>query len=97
MNIFKTFEIFLREPLSVLRERIIQIVHVQSKLFAPTEVSVDLLDKKTQVTVVNSEKMYGLLQTVMYKQRKKEELERGISLKNHGSSNQLFLSQRIEN
>lgn len=74
MNIFKTFEIFLREPLSILRERFIQIVSVQSGMSTqPSGVNVDLLDKKAQITVVNSDKMYNLLSTAMHKQRRKAE------------------------
>lgn len=69
MNVFKTFEIFLREPLSILRERIIQIVNLNSNLVTQASVNVDLLDKKTQITVVNSEKMYNLLKTVAHKQK----------------------------
>ena len=68
MNIFKTFEIFLREPSSVLKERIIQIVNVNSPAVSQAIVNVDMLDKKTQITVVNSEKMYNLLKTVIHKQ-----------------------------
>ena len=70
MNIFKTFEIFLREPLSILRERIIQIVSINTDLVTQASVSVDMLDKKTQITIVNSEKMYKLCKTVLYKQEK---------------------------
>jgi hypothetical protein len=74
MNIFKSFEIFLREPLSILRARFIQIVSVQSGATnQPCSVNAEFLDKKTQITVVNSEKVYNLLQTAMYKQRKREE------------------------
>lgn len=68
MNIFKTFEIFLREPLSILKERFIQIAQVNSALAAQSGISVEMLDKKTQITVINSDKMYNLLQTVMRKQ-----------------------------
>lgn len=71
MNIFKTFEIFLREPLSLLKERFIQIVNVNTNSASPSGVDVDILDKHTQITVVNSEKMYNLLQTVLYKQKEK--------------------------
>jgi len=87
MNIFKTFEIFLREPLSILRNRLIQIVSVQSGGHSPQySVNAEFLDKKTQITVVNSEKVYHLLQTVMYKQRIKEEKEQiklGMLLAQH--------------
>lgn len=72
MNIFKTFEMFLREPLSILKERIIQIVNINSNLVTQSSVNVEMLDRKTQITVVNSGKMYNLFQTVLYKQKVKE-------------------------
>jgi len=71
MNIFKTFEIFLREPLSILKERFIQIVNINSNLVTQASVDVDFLDSKTQITVINSEKMYNLLKTVQHKQKEK--------------------------
>ncbi len=71
MNIFKTFEIFLREPLSILKERFIQIVNVNSTLVTKASVDVDFLDNKTQITVINSEKMYNLLKTVQYRKKEK--------------------------
>lgn len=69
MNIFKSFELFLREPLSILKNRIIQIVNVNSSLVSNSSVSADLLGRKAQITVVNSDKMYNLLQTVLYKKK----------------------------
>lgn len=69
MNIFKSFEIFLREPLSILKDRIIQIVNVNSSYATQSSLTVDMLDKKAQITVVNSDKMYNLLQTVLHKQK----------------------------
>jgi len=72
MNIFKSFEIFLREPLSILRARFVQLVSVNSSSISQSSISVDMLDKKTQITVMNSDKMYNLLQTVMYKQKLRE-------------------------
>lgn len=93
MNIFKTFEIFLREPLSILRENIIQIVNIQSNLFAQKpSLEVDFVDKKTQITAVNSDKMYKLLQTVMYKQKLKEE-RRNTPVSNRG---QLVIGQLLK-
>lgn len=71
MNIFRTFELFLMEPLSILRERIIQIVNVNSNLVTQASVNVDLLDQKAQITVVNSDKMYNLLKTVQRRQEAK--------------------------
>jgi hypothetical protein len=72
MNIFKTFEIFLREPLSLLKERFFQVVNINSNMIAQSSVSAELLEGKTQITVVNSEKMYNLFKTVLYKQRTQE-------------------------
>lgn len=83
MNIFQTFEIFLREPLSILRERFIQIVSVNSAYAPQPNVSVEMMDNKTQITVVNSEKMYNLLQTVLYKEKMKE-MKKSIPLSAKG-------------
>ena len=83
MNIFKSFEIFLREPLSILRDRLIQIVSVQSGgFYKPSSINAEFLDKKTQITVINSEKVYNLLQTAMYKQKIREE-ERNLLKKGY--------------
>ena len=71
MNIFKSFEIFLREPLSILKERFIQIVGINSTLIGQSNVNAELFRDRTQITVVNSDKMYNLLQTVLRKQEQK--------------------------
>jgi len=74
MNIFKTFEIFLREPISILRNAFVQIVGVQSGSSSSSfSVSAELLNNGTQITVVNSDKVYNLLRTAIYKQKLKEE------------------------
>lgn len=76
MNIFQTFEIFLREPLSILREGIIQIVNIQTNIFAQkASINVDMMKNKTQITVVNNEKVYNLLRTVMYKKELREKAQ----------------------
>jgi hypothetical protein len=69
MNIFRSFEIFLREPLSILRERFIQIVNINSNLTTQASVNAELIGNKAQITIVNSEKIYKLCKTVAYKQR----------------------------
>ena len=92
MNIFKTFEIFLREPFSILKERFIQIVNIQSNLFSQPVMNADLLDRKTQITIINSEKMYNLCQTVLYKQKMKETLQ----LSRPQSTKQLVLGQLLK-
>ncbi len=78
-DVRKTFEIFLREPLSILTEGLFQIVNLQSNIFSnQPSVNVDFVDKKTQITVVDSENMYNLFQTVLYKRRLKEQKEKAL-------------------
>lgn len=78
-DIRKTFEIFLREPLSVLTEGLFQIVNLKSNIFSnPPTVNVDFINKKTQITVIDSDNMYNLFQTVLYKRRLKEQKEKAL-------------------
>lgn len=74
MNIFKTFETFLKEPLSILRENIIQIVSIQTGNIFEKASSVDIsvLKDKTQITVVNNEKLYKFLSLVNHRVSEKE-------------------------
>jgi len=78
MNIFKTFEIFLREPLSILRDNLIQIVSVQTgnPFVQKPSIDVSMLNNKAQITVVNNEKVYRLLSLVTHRasQKQKEEM-----------------------
>ena len=73
MNIFKTFETYLKEPLSILKTNFIQIVSIQTgNIFAnKPSCDVTVMKDKTQVTVVNNEKMYKLLTLVNYRQQQK--------------------------
>ena len=74
MNILKTFETFLTEPLSVLKSSIIQIVSIQTGNIFANKPSVDVttFKDKTQITVVNNEKLYNLLSLVKHKQEHKD-------------------------
>ena len=80
-DIRKSFEIFLREPLSILKVGLFQIVHLESNIFKEKAVNVDFVNDKTQVTVVNNEKMYNLFQTVLFKRRLQEQQEKVLSAK----------------
>lgn len=77
MNIFKTFETFLKEPISILRENFIQIISVQTGNIFENKPSCDvtLMKDKTQVTVVNNEKLYNLLSLVNYRNQRKESIK----------------------
>ena len=78
-DIRKTFEIFWKEPLSILTEGLFQIVSLKSNIFSnPPSVNVDFMNKKTQITVVDSDNMYNLFQTVLYKRRLREQREKAL-------------------
>lgn len=74
MNIFKTFETFLKEPLSILRDNFIQIVSIQTGNIFENKPSCDMtvMKDKTQITVVNNEKLYKFLSIVNRKTNSKK-------------------------
>ena len=81
-DIRKTFEIFWKEPLSILKVGLFQIVNLQSNIFSQKPaVNIDFLKDKTQKTVVDSDKMYNLFQTVLFKRKLKEQQEKALSTK----------------
>ena len=78
MNIFKTFETFLKEPLSILKDNFIQIVSIQTgNIFAnKPSIDVSVTKEKTQITVVNNEKVYNLLSLVQHRAKAKQVSEK---------------------
>ena len=76
-DIRKTFETFLKEPLSILTEGLFQIVNIESNIFnKESSFHIDFVNNKTQLTVVNNDKMYNLFQTALYKKKIKEQKEK---------------------
>lgn len=76
-DIRKTFETFLKEPISVLTEGLFQLVNIENNIFSQKPyIGIDFVNKKTQITVVNNEKVYNLFQTVLLKQRIKAQKEK---------------------
>lgn len=70
MNVFKTFEMFLSQPLSIIRERIIQICHVESsEKDLKSRIQFNISPEAAQINVYNSPKVYNLLTSVMYKKK----------------------------
>ena len=48
-DIRKTFDIFLREPISVLTEGLFQLVNIENNIFSQKHyIGVDFVNKKTQ-------------------------------------------------
>jgi len=63
-DIFKTFEIFNSTAVSIIKERIIQFVHIEAENFFMTQSSVTASitkDNAVQLSVLNNEKVYNLL------------------------------------
>ena len=76
-DIRKTFDTFLREPVSVLTEGLLQLVNIENNIFSQKPyVNVDLVNSKTQITVLNSEKMYNLFQRVFFKKKLEKQKEK---------------------
>ena len=70
MNIYKTFDEFFALPISLIRKRVIQILHVETNIFAnASNISVENFDRTTQITVIGSRKVYNLLSTVLHKRK----------------------------
>ncbi len=73
-DIRKTFETFLKEPLSILTEGLFQIVNIEGNIFSGEKsFNIDFVNKKPQITLVNNPKMYNLFQTVLHKRNMLEQ------------------------
>ena len=74
-NIIESFEIFFREPLSILKSCVIQIVEVAADNFFNKEssISVSFTKSKTQITVFNNVKLYNLLSMATARNSKRVE------------------------
>ena len=75
MNILKTFETYLKEPLSILCDNLIQIVSIQTGNIFEHKPSIDVskVQNKTQLTIINNEKLYNLLSLVTQRAKNKAE------------------------
>ena len=87
MNIFKTFETFLKEPLSILRDNFIQIVSLQTENIFNRKPSIDVttLENKTQITIVNNEKLYNLLSMVHHRAKIKSKMAKEKELEHESA------------
>lgn len=78
-KIMDSFEEFIALPLSILKNRIIQITGFKSDFVSSKSINVELTDDTVHINVINSESAYNLLSSVIYKrqmlkkQAKKEE------------------------
>ncbi|MCX4275298.1 MAG: hypothetical protein OSJ27_05910 [Candidatus Gastranaerophilales bacterium] len=70
--ILKSFETFIAQPLSLLKNKIIRITNLKSDFLNSNAINVSLFDDTVQIDVVNSEKAYNLLSAVVYKRKMNE-------------------------
>lgn len=70
--ILKSFETFIAQPLSLLKNKIIRITNLKSDFLSSNAINVSLFDDTVQIDVVNSEHAYNLLSAVVYKRKMNE-------------------------
>ena len=70
--ILKSFETFIAQPLSLLKNKIIRITNLKSDFLSSNAINVSLFFDIVQIDVVNSEKAYNLLSAVVYKRKMNE-------------------------
>ena len=68
-KIMDSFEEFIALPISVLKNRIIQITGYRSDFVSSKSIDVELTDDAVHINVVNNESAYNLLSSVIYKKQ----------------------------
>ena len=68
-KILDSFEEFLALPISILKNRIIQITGFKSDFISNKSINVELSDNAVHINVINSEGAYNLLSSVLYKKK----------------------------
>ncbi len=76
-KIMDSFEEFIALPLSILKNRIIQITGFKSDFIETKSIDIELSDDAIHINCVNSESAYNLLSSVIYKRKliKQKQLE----------------------
>ncbi len=68
-KILDSIEEFVALPLSILKNRIIQITGYKSDFMTNKEINIELTDDTVQINCINSENAYNLLSSVIYKRK----------------------------
>ena len=86
-----SFEEFIALPLSILKNRIIQITGFKSDFMSTKSIDVELSDDAIRINCINNENAYNLLSTVIYKreQRRKALLKEKQEQEQNLNSSQL--------
>ena len=77
-KIMDSFEEFIALPLSILKNRIIQITGFKSDFVSAKSIDVELSEDTVQINVINNESAYNLLSSVIYKRQlnRRKEMEK---------------------
>ena len=70
-KIMDSFEEFIALPLSILKNRIIQITGFKSDFMSTKSIDVELSDDAIRINCINNENAYNLLSTVIYKREQR--------------------------
>ena len=78
-----SFEEFIALPLSILKNRIIQITGYKSDFISTKSIDVELSDDTIHINCVNSESAYNLLSSVIYKKQmyRKKQLQEQLEVR----------------
>lgn len=68
-TIYKSFEMFVAQPLSLLCSKIIRITNLKTDFLNNKSINVEILNDAIQVNMVNSDAAYNLLSGVVYKKK----------------------------
>ena len=70
-KIMDSFEEFIALPLSILKNRIIQITGFKSDFIESKSIDVELDDNTVRINCINNENAYNLLSSVIYKREQR--------------------------
>ena len=70
-KIIDSFEEFIALPLSILKNRIIQITGFKSDFIDSKSINVELDDNTVRINCINNESAYNLLSSVIYKREQR--------------------------
>ena len=68
-KIMDSFEEFIALPLSILKNRIIQITGFKSDFMETKSIDIELSDDAVHINCINNENAYNLLSSVIYKRK----------------------------
>ena len=86
-KILDSFEEFIALPLSILRNRIIQITGFKSDFVETKSIDVELSENAIQINCINNEKAYNLLSSVIYK---REQRKKGLLIQKQKENEELL-------